>query len=502
MEPRVKLYMPREESFPIQLKYIDVTRITRPSLDVLLEKKIDDYWNVDGGRELSDAWTGFTRFILLNERPPDGYTWSGERLTRKQLDIQARQCMARYLEAYVWCSEKESKTKMGYRETKARQSQTIERNILHWSKRRRIQTHNDSRSQKVGRPNANFIGKNWRKSPQGSGRKSETKKKSSKKQGMNAENFILRHWWISVISRSRSWNLSIKKLQRQGRTPRWHCQRWFWFVCSVHWTRIISISNDSRKCHGQYVKASRMFRTSSWCSIRLYSGQNGRCIFFFLKKKKIKVRMSRYLDTSTKAQMAKIMVQYGDLVVPLDRNLHSHPLAGLSWERQFEKAPLEHGWAKFWNWECLFVNRARGLFLSVYVDDIKLAGKTENINPTWKIRMKDVDLGEPTSFFNHVYEGCTQRECQISKDIVDIYRSMFESRISAWATEKMPETTATGKLDAETISSWFCHVECHAKKCLERCCEFANKTTEQLYKVATPCMDDHQFKEEETESVG
>ena len=39
---------------------------------------------MDGERELSDAWTGFTRFILLNERPPDGYTWSGERLTRKQ----------------------------------------------------------------------------------------------------------------------------------------------------------------------------------------------------------------------------------------------------------------------------------------------------------------------------------------------------------------------------------------------------------------------------------
>ena len=35
-------------------------------------------------RELSDAWPGFTRFILLNERPPDGCTWSGRRLTRKQ----------------------------------------------------------------------------------------------------------------------------------------------------------------------------------------------------------------------------------------------------------------------------------------------------------------------------------------------------------------------------------------------------------------------------------
>ena len=47
-------------------------------------KNIDDYWNVDGDRELSDAWTGFTRFTFLDEKPPDGFTRSGERLTRKQ----------------------------------------------------------------------------------------------------------------------------------------------------------------------------------------------------------------------------------------------------------------------------------------------------------------------------------------------------------------------------------------------------------------------------------
>ena len=41
-----------------------------------------------------------------------------------------------------------------------------------------------------------------------------------------------------------------------------------------------------------------------------------------------------------------------------------------------------------------------------------------------------------------------------------------------------------------------------AKKCVERYCELANKTTEQLYKVSTPCIDDHHFKEEETKSVG
>ena len=75
----------REESFPIPLKYIDVSRTTHTNLDVKQEKLVDDYWNIDGSRDLSDPWTGFTQFTLLEEKPPDGYMWSGERLTRKQL---------------------------------------------------------------------------------------------------------------------------------------------------------------------------------------------------------------------------------------------------------------------------------------------------------------------------------------------------------------------------------------------------------------------------------
>ena len=85
VEPRVKLYSPKEESFPITLKYIDVTRTTHTNLDVKQEKRIDDYWNIGVSRDLSDPWTGFTQFTLLDEKVPDGYTWSGRRLTRKQL---------------------------------------------------------------------------------------------------------------------------------------------------------------------------------------------------------------------------------------------------------------------------------------------------------------------------------------------------------------------------------------------------------------------------------
>ena len=171
-------------------------------------------------------------------------------------------------------------------------------------------------------------------------------------------------------------------------------------------------------------------------------------------------------------------------------------MAGLLWERQLEKILLQHGWEKVSNWECLFVHRQKGLFLSVYVDDIKLAGKKQNVNPMWKLLNKEVDLGEPTSFVDHETLGCTQRQCEMSKDIVDNYRTMCESRISAVRTEKLPYS------ENLRISSWSYDMEGHAKKCVERYCKLANKTTQQLYKVSTPCIDDHHFKEEEMKSVG
>ena len=81
------------------------------------------------------------------------------------------------------------------------------------------------------------------------------------------------------------------------------------------------------------------------------------------------------------------------------------------------------------------------------------------------------DLGEPTSCLDHVYLGCTQRECETSKDVVDNNRNMFESRVSARAKEKLP---CSGKSDAD-IPSWSYGKEGHAKKCVERYCELATQ---------------------------
>ena len=111
-----------------------------------------------------------------------------------------------------------------------------------------------------------------------------------------------------------------------------------------------------------------------------------------------------------------------DPVVPLERNLYGHPLAGLLWERQFEKILLKHGWEKVPNWECLFVHREKRLFLSVYVDDIKTwLERNKILIRCGKYSTKKSIWEKPTSFLNHENLGCTQRQCEISKDIVDNY---------------------------------------------------------------------------------
>ena len=84
----------------------------------------------------------------------------------------------------------------------------------------------------------------------------------------------------------------------------------------------------------------------------------------------------------------------------------------------------------------MFVRRKQGFFLSVYVDDFKMEENKQNMAPMWKNLMKNVDFDEPTSFHDHIYLGCTQRECKPNEISFEQQKKMFESRISAGASEK------------------------------------------------------------------
>ena len=107
-----------------------------------------------------------------------------------------------------------------------------------------------------------------------------------------------------------------------------------------------------------------------------------------------------------------------DPVVPLERNLYGHPLAGLLWERQREKILLKYGWekvSKLGNVSSCTVKKGYS-YLCMWM--------TSN----WLERNKIL--------------------IEKSKDIIDNYRTMFESSISAGASEKLPCSKNL------SISSW------------------------------------------------
>ena len=144
-------------------------------------------------------------------------------------------------------------------------------------------------------------------------------------------------------------------------------------------------------------------------------------------------KMSRHLDSDTTTNVPRY--------VPVWK-IQSFLLKGICtvilWQDYSGKGNLRKScWStvgrRFPSGNFLFVHREKGLFLSVYVDDRKLAGKKQNIVPMWKVLNKEVDVGEPTSFLDHVHLVCTRRLCKMSKDIVDNCRTMFECRISAGA---------------------------------------------------------------------
>ena len=190
------------------------------------------------------------------------------------------------------------------------------------------------------------------------------------------------------------------KIQRSSCLPRWYCKRWFRILRSIHRTR-----DQHHKWQEQ----------KSWVSYPDCQGCAGQAadavsVFFLTQIKmercseiieKSHIGMSKHLDSSTTTHMAKIMVQYGrpsrSSWSKSVRSSFGRTVVGKAiWEN-----PIEVWLGKgFQLGMPLFVHRDKWLFLSVYVEDIKLAGKKQNLDPMWKVLNKEVDLGEPTSFID------------------------------------------------------------------------------------------------------
>ena len=82
-----------------------------------------------------------------------------------------------------------------------------------------------------------------------------------------------------------------------------------------------------------------------------------------------------------------------------------------------------------------------------------------------------------------------------------IYRDVWITYFR-WSNRKITVVANTSRKDSRVVYD----MEGHARKCVERYCELANKKVEQPYNVSSLCLDDRlddqQFKKEELESVG
>ena len=524
-------------------------------MDVKQEKRIDDYWNIDGSRDLSDPWTGFTQFTLLEEKAPDGYMWSGERLTRKQLTSRPDHLWpelwksmgkhAKLKEKQKWSNEKIHLENARYlrgiyfidpedkefKETIKNARKKLETSVAPAVPCKIMKNCGSGASNKIKTKLACILeaGESIRLR-MGESLPNHHEDHIAGKGDSSLQQYNLVHKFIPMpqamkipaakaavdkewekLEKISAWNLtqvrSKKEVIDEARTK--SAKVLFASLMDIcHWKNA-ELEAKHQKYKGRVVlrgdivkhdsgshavfteqgsSASQMTAAKVMDIISRLPGCAGQAADAVSAETQVKMEDAPKLSKIPKSECSDIWIRLPrhtwpkswssmeDPVVLLERNLYGHPLAGLLWERQFEKILLKHGWENIPNWECLFVHREKGLFLSVYVDDIKLNGKKQNIDPMWKLLNKEVDLGEPTSFLDHVYLGCTQRQCEISKDIVDNYRAVFESRISAGGTEKLPYS------EHFRISSWSYDVEGRAKKCVERYCELANRTTQQLYK--------------------
>ena len=342
VEPRVKLYLPREESFLVPLKYIDVTQNNTYVAGCVVGIT---YWRLLERRWRSRIVRCMNRFHKIHFIERKAYEENKQPQDLTMCD-------------QIRCSEKESKTKTGL-STKNSSSQWKPL-VESWKFRYQQQCLAKYRSRAVVKPTA-ILGnarqnmpvllvpsetKARRSSAQTSPRSDHWKKDEFSESlqscsQIHSDASSNENSWckgnsgkiMGRLEKFPAWQLTkvrnmkevIDEAKERGkekfiscplmsRAPRWQCKRWFWFVCSVHWTRIISISNDSRKSsHGHYIKASRMFLTSSRCSIHLYSGQNGRCIKDIQKFQSQNVQI---LIRSTKHEWPESWSSMEDPVVP------------------------------------------------------------------------------------------------------------------------------------------------------------------------------------------
>ena len=197
----------------------------------------------------------------------------------------------------------------------------------------------------------------------------------------------------------------ISEISRPDCTPRWHGERRFWLWCSIHRVRFVSITNDDRKSNGCHCKTAGLWKQptqyqlspkSNWRTLQTcWNSQSQNVqILEYVYHDTSQILVTHLQDDWWKDNFLKIT-----LVVNNDTTMHAVHTCTVVFSTQSWSSAVS---------VLTHTERAHSV-----------NGSGNKIHGIW-----NVDL------------GCTQRECKSNVSIIEEFSKMFESRISARATEK------------------------------------------------------------------
>lgn len=171
--------------------------------------------------------------------------------------------------------------------------------------------------------------------------------------------------------------------------------------------------------------------------------------------------------------------------------------------------------------------RSKGLSLSVYVDDIRMVGRTGTLAAMCAELCKHLDNAPPTNLDGAVYLlVLNNMKCHLTCIMLlptrylylDLFRQQDVVRTQNKQRSGNAVVTASEHSTAETVmssipsplmgvsrtlpltktsasmpSSYASEMIGHAEQCVDKYCELPGSTPPQRTTVATPCIDDHQF---------
>ena len=139
---------------------------------------------------------------------------------------------------------------------------------------------------------------------------------------------------------------------------------------------------------------------------------------------------------------------------------------------------LEEGWEKSSDGSaCIFIGKKCSYSCQCNVNDIQNGRETQNMPK----------IGTTSQFTDRVSLGCTH-----STSTCLLFGKLISTKYRCQKRGTIPDD----------ITAWSYDMDRHAPECVERCCELAHMTVDQLQKVSKLCLDDHQMEPRRSGSCG